>query len=88
MRSMPGNVAIDQAMWGKRRKELEKLLASIIRQGISQGVFFDSNPELSGRYIPALIRSALLEGPDNMDRQVLTDHLLRFVQLALTKKEE
>jgi hypothetical protein len=30
----------------------------------------------------------LLEGAENMDREVLTGHLLRFVRLALTKKEE
>jgi AcrR family transcriptional regulator len=88
MRNTPGNVAIDRAIWGERRRELEKLLASIIRQGVSRGVFFDPDPELSGRYIPGLIRSALLEGAENMDREVLTGHLLRFVRLALTKKEE
>ena len=47
----------------------------------------DPNPELTARYIPGLVRSALLEGIQSVPRQVLTDHLLWFVRAALKGRE-
>ena len=51
-------------------------LKSIIRQGIALDAFVDSNPEMTSQYIP------------NVDGEVLTDHIQRFVRTALTGMKE
>lgn len=88
MRTVPGWRAVDRSKWTAKRKELTGLIESIIRQGIALGVFVDANPELTSQYIPGLVRSALLDGTQNVDREVLTDHIQRFVWTALTEMKE
>ena len=88
MRTVPGWEAIDRAKWDARRRELKSLIESIIRRGIARGVFIDPHPELTARYIPGFVRSALLDGIETVDREVLTDHILRFVRAAVSVKED
>ncbi|MGB9712613.1 MAG: hypothetical protein ACPL2F_05750 [Dissulfurimicrobium hydrothermale] len=64
------------------------MIESIIRQGIALGIFIDSHPEFTARYIPGFIRSVLLEGTETVDREVLIDHILNFVKAAITVKEK
>ena len=85
MRSIPG---IDRTKWETKRMELTEMIESLIRQSISSGAFADPHPELTSHYIPGLVRSALLDGMKKVDREVLTDHIQRFVKAALTGKKE
>lgn len=87
MRTVPGWEAIDRAKWDARRREFKGLIESIIRRGVVQGVFNDPHPELTARYIPGFVRSALLDGIKTVDCDILTDHILRFVRAALTVRE-
>jgi len=84
MRTVPGWDAINRVKWDAKRREFKSLIEYIIRRGIAQGIFADTHPELTARYIPGFVRSALLDGIETVDHQVLTDHILRFVRAALT----
>ena len=84
MRTVPGWKAFDRSKWAAKRRELTGLIETIIRRGIALGEFVDSNPDLTSQYIPGLVRSALLDGAENLDPEVLTDHIQRFVKGALT----
>ena len=86
MRTVSGRGAIDQAKWDEKRRELKGLIESIIRRGIRLGTFRDPHPQLTARFIPGLVRSIMIDGTDSVDRQILTEHILRFVRAALLKK--
>jgi AcrR family transcriptional regulator len=88
MRAIPGCEFIDRTRWDAKRMELKDLIESVIRLGIAQGIFVDAHPEFTARYIPGCVRSALLDGIETVDREVLTDHILRFVRAAITVKED
>ena len=84
MRNISSRKTIDRSKWGEKRKELMSLIESIIRQGIRRQEFADPHPELTARFIPGLIRSVMIEAAPAVDRQTLTEHILRFVKAALT----
>ena len=88
MRTIPGWEAIDRTRWDAKRRELKGLIESVIRLGIARGIFVDAHPEFTARYIPGCVRSVLLDGIETVDREVLTDHILRFVRAAITVKED
>jgi len=87
MRTVPGWKAINRVKWDAKRREFKSLIEYIIRRGIAQGIFTDPHPELTARYIPGFVRSALIDGIETVDHQVLTDHILRFVRAALTTNQ-
>jgi AcrR family transcriptional regulator len=86
MRTVPRWEPLFLPKWDAKRRELRGLIESIIRHGITLGVFIDSHPELTARYIPGFVRSALLYGIGTVDREDLTDHVLRFVKAAITPR--
>ena len=90
MRTVPGREAvnrIDRSIWDAKRWEYKDLVASIIRDGIEQGIFEDPNPDLTALYIPGLVRSALFDGVENVDQDMLTDHITRLVVSSIVKEE-
>jgi AcrR family transcriptional regulator len=88
MRTMPGREAIDRAQWDAKRMEYKLLVESVIREGIAQKIFDDPYPELTARYIPGLVRSALLDGVETVDQEILAEHMVRLVGSAIIVKEE
>jgi AcrR family transcriptional regulator len=86
MRSGPRRNARDNARWDGKRNELRALIESIIRRGIAVGEFVDPHPDLSARFIPGLVRSALMEGSLRIDAETLSAHILRFARGGLTKR--
>jgi AcrR family transcriptional regulator len=90
MRTVPGREAVermDRALWDAKRREFKDLIESVIRDGISQGIFDDPYPELTARYIPGLVRSALLDGVVTVNQEVLAGHMFRLVGSAIIIKE-
>jgi AcrR family transcriptional regulator len=84
MRTVPWRSVIDNAQWDGKRNDLRALIESIIRSGVASGEFSDTYPELTARFIPGLVRSVLVEGPQKkIDAQTLTEHILRFVRAGL-----
>lgn len=87
MRSVPMGVDSIREKWLEKHLEMKNLIQSIIEKGMDEGIFFDSDPELTARYIPGFIRSALLRGVDGMDPESLSNHIFSFVKRALTNPE-
>ena len=85
MRTVRWSDVLGDDRWKIKRGELKALVESIIRRGIAGGVFCDSHPELTARFIPGMVRSVLVEKPQSVDPQILIDHILRFVRAALMK---
>lgn len=79
MRTVSGNLIKECARWADERQELKGLIESVIRRGVAQGLFEDPHPELTARFIPACVRSMMVEAHDTVDAQTLTDHVLRVV---------
>jgi AcrR family transcriptional regulator len=71
------------AQWDRKRRELTDLIESVIRRGIRVGQFADPRPELTARFVPGLVRSALLEGTAGRDQEVIAGHILRFLRASL-----
>jgi AcrR family transcriptional regulator len=86
MRTVPWGEVVGDTQWRSKRTELKALLESIIRSGIASGEFIDPHPELSARFIPGLVRSVMMEGPQSIDPQTLTEHILHFARAALVNK--
>lgn len=87
MRTVPWRQVTEHAQWNSKRTELKALIESIIRQGIARGQLDDPHPELTARFIPGLVRSVMMEGPQCVDQQTLTEHILRFTRSVLVVKE-
>jgi AcrR family transcriptional regulator len=71
------------AQWEQKRRELSDMVEAVIRRGIRIGQFCDPHPELTARFVPGLVRSALLDGVNGYDQQVVTGHIVRFLQGSL-----
>ena len=73
--------------WTAKRAQMKGLIRSVIDSGIDRGIFEDPHPELTMRYIPGLVRSALLDGDMSLDQDMVTRHITGFVLAALSRKE-
>ena len=88
MRTIPRHSVILDAKWQNKRKELKDLIESIIRRGITDGVFSDPHPELTARFIPGLVRSILMETPQHVDSHTLTAHIQHFILSGLENRSK
>ncbi len=75
--------------WDQKRLELVKLIEDTIRRGVRDRLFCDPAPHLTALMIPGLLRSLMLYGPSQQDRQQVQTHILRLVERGIfrTKKE-
>lgn len=87
MRTVPVGADRIREQWLEKHMELKSLIQSIIQKGIDTGIFTDTDPELTARYIPGFVRSALLRGVEGVDPEALSSHIFTFVQRALTNPE-
>ncbi len=83
MRTVSGCHVVGRDRWDEKRRELRRLIESVIREGIRQGLFQDPHPEMTARYIPGCVRSMMFDGIEATDAPTLTAHILRFVLAAL-----
>ena len=88
MRTVTWRQASENAKWNIQRTAFRELIESIIRQGIACGEFDDPHPELTARFIPNLVRSVMIEGPQSVNQQTLTEHILRFTRMSLQVNKE
>ena len=69
--------------WTEKRLELRGLIATIIRNGIDQGVFADDHPQLTAQYIPGMVRSICLFRPEGVDIETVSGHACDFILKSL-----
>lgn len=62
-----------------RRREFGELLQQIIMRGIETGDFADPHPELTAQFIPSCLRGALRFGPEQVDPELVKQHMLRIL---------
>ncbi len=74
--------------WDSARRELKRLIESVIRRGNNEGVFEDPHPELPARFIPGCVRSVMIDGIQTVDASTLTAHILRFVLASIQTRKE
>ena len=72
-----------EAAWNEKRLALTRLLEDTIRAGVAAGELADPHPELTALCIPGLVRSVMMFGPRNLDRQALTAHLVRLLEQGI-----
>lgn len=80
-----GLPATGSAEWNERREELTRMIQDTLEQGVQTGEFADLNPGLTALYLPGLVRSAMLYGPQGLDRQTLASHMLSIVGNGISK---
>lgn len=71
----------------KNRRELSRLIESLIRQGIAEGEFEDPHPELTTKYLQGLLRSVFTGDMSKVERKVVTEHLTHFIRKGLSRKD-
>lgn len=69
--------------WDRKREELFGVIEREVRRGISRGELSDPHPELTARYIPSLIRAAMLFPTGALTPRRLTTHILRLLMHGL-----
>jgi AcrR family transcriptional regulator len=74
--------------WSQKGQELTGLVEAILRRGIALGQFADPHPDLTARFVPGLIRSALVDSAERQDPQVVIRHILRFLECSLLPTSE
>lgn len=72
--------------WDDKRREMGEIIESVIRRGVSQGLFSDPHPEITSRFIPGMIRAAVA-AENQPDPGILGGHLVRFLLSGLARKE-
>jgi AcrR family transcriptional regulator len=69
----------------KPREEMFALIEAIIRQGNKAGLFADKHPALTARFIPGLIRMALLHPVRRLSAPALARHITQTVLHGISK---
>ena len=87
MRTVLGCHANECARWDNERRELKRLIESVIRRGVEEGIFEDPHPELTARFIPGCVRSVMIDRIEYVDASTLTAHILRFVLASIKPRE-
>ncbi|HEX8341929.1 MAG TPA: TetR/AcrR family transcriptional regulator [Tepidisphaeraceae bacterium] len=70
----------------RRRKELGKCFADVIRKGVELKEFTDPLPDVTAQLIPAFVRSAVRWGPRQLPAEQLTQHILRVVGQGIGRR--
>ncbi|MGD8366627.1 MAG: TetR/AcrR family transcriptional regulator [Desulfobacterales bacterium] len=88
MRTVSERHTVGRDHWDEKRRELRRLIESVIRDGIDRGVFEDPHPEMTARFIPGCVRSMMFDGIESTDASTLTGHILGFVLAFLQSQKE
>jgi len=72
--------------WRDKRLQLWEIIENLVRQGIQEGVFEESNPVLTGRYITGMVRSACFFKPESESPESIASHAREFILKALAGK--
>jgi AcrR family transcriptional regulator len=78
-------VPSQSSQFDAKRKEMSAHITEVIRQGVAAGEFEDDRPDLTGLYVPAMMRAAMLYHPGAVDAAGLSHHLSRIILRGLLK---
>ena len=71
--------------WKEKRLELHALIHASIARGVAAGELRDPRPELTAACIPGMVRSIVLFGPKDVDRQTASDHIMSILENGIVR---
>ncbi|HEY0007716.1 MAG TPA: TetR/AcrR family transcriptional regulator [Tepidisphaeraceae bacterium] len=70
----------------KRRQQLGGAFAAVLREGVANRELRDPHPDLTGQFVPAMVRSAFTHGPGEIVPAVLTRHILHVLSVGIRRE--
>lgn len=67
----------------RRRRELGEIIAQVIQRGVRAGEMRDANPKLTGQYIPAMLRAAVVWGPRDAKSAEVSKHVMSLLRSGM-----
>lgn len=83
MRTLP--IPDATSSWDATRQDMSKLIADVVRQGVSSGEFEDSRPDLTGLYLMGMVRAIYLYIPAQGDVPTVKEHIFRVLTSGIRK---
>jgi AcrR family transcriptional regulator len=74
------------ANWDAERNDMFNIIEQTIRDGVAAGELRDPNPTLTARFIPGMVRSAMLYGSNDLDPQALKQQICDLLEHGLAAK--
>ena len=76
-------IPLGKPEWDQARNEMFDMIEQIIRDGVAGGDFKDPNPHLTARFVPGLVRSAMIFGPKDLERATLKQQIHLLLEQGL-----
>jgi AcrR family transcriptional regulator len=76
----------DTEKWGAQRDELFNLIEQTLQSGIDSGELCDAKPALTARFIPGMVRSAMLFAQKNLDPAALKQQICKLLSSGLSAR--
>jgi AcrR family transcriptional regulator len=70
----------------RRRRELGEIIGEVIQRGVKTKQMRDASPLLTGQYVPAMIRAAVVWGPRDAKPADVTRHVMTLLRGGLGRK--
>ncbi|HEX8322436.1 MAG TPA: TetR/AcrR family transcriptional regulator [Tepidisphaeraceae bacterium] len=70
----------------RARESVGQLAGKIIRDGVTRGELDDPRPEVTGQFIPACVRSAIVFGPGTLSADSIVEHVMRVIGQGVVRK--
>lgn len=67
----------------RRRRELGEIIAEVIERGVKAGTMRDDSPKLTGQYVPAMIRAAVVWGPRDGKPAEVSKHIMNLLRSGM-----
>jgi AcrR family transcriptional regulator len=77
------NLPLTDPKWDQQRQQFFDLIEQTIRDGVESGELKDPNPLLTARFVPGLVRSAMLFGPKDLERSSLKQQIHTLLEQGL-----
>jgi AcrR family transcriptional regulator len=76
-------VPLGNPQWDQARNEMFDMIEQIIRGGVESGELKDNDPHLTARFVPGMVRSAMLFGPKDLDPALLKQQIQALLEQGL-----
>ena len=76
-------IGVPTGKWEMHREEMFNVVEQTIRAGVASGEFRDPDPTLTARFIPGMVRSAMISGFSDMEPAKLKQHICALVENGL-----
>ena len=70
----------------KARESLGVLAGKIIADGVQTGEFDDPRPEVTGQFIPACVRSAIVFGPGPLKAEAIVEQVMGVIGQGIVRR--